>query len=137
MIVDMMRNDLGRVADVGSVEVPELFTVERYPNVWQMTSLCHRPLNRVTRGDLRRLHPSASVTGAPKVRTDGDSAISNRRRAASTRGPSARSARRQRSFNVAIRTAVVDRRAGTVDFGIGSGIVWDSDPAGGVRRVPV
>jgi len=39
MIVDMIRNDLGRVADVGSIEVPELFSVERYPNVWQMTSL--------------------------------------------------------------------------------------------------
>ena len=39
MIVDMIRNDLGRVADVGSIEVPELFSVEQYPNVWQMTSL--------------------------------------------------------------------------------------------------
>ncbi len=68
MIVDMVRNDLGRVADVGSVEVSTLFTVERFPNVWQMTSLvkarCLAPLDAI----VAALHPSASVTGAPKVR---------------------------------------------------------------------
>ena len=69
MIVDMMRNDLGRIAEVGSVAVPELFTVERYPTVWQMTSLVTAETDASLEQIFAALHPSASVTGAPKVRT--------------------------------------------------------------------
>ena len=69
MIVDMVRNDLGRIAEVGTVEVPELFTVERYPNVWQMTSLVTARSTASLADLFAALHPSASVTGAPKVRT--------------------------------------------------------------------
>ena len=69
MIVDMMRNDLGRIAEVGSIEVPELFTVERYPNVWQMTSLVTARSLASLEEIFAAMHPSASVTGAPKVRT--------------------------------------------------------------------
>jgi para-aminobenzoate synthetase/4-amino-4-deoxychorismate lyase len=129
MIVDMVRNDIGRVAEAGSVRVPELFAVERYPNVWQMTSTvvgrCTAPLEEV----FAALHPSASVTGAPKVSTMG----LLRNLETTPRGvytgavghiPPDGLAR----FNVAIRTAVIDRRAATLTFGVGSGIVWDSDP---------
>ena len=128
MIVDMMRNDLGRIADVGSVRVPSLFDVERYPTVWQMTSQVEArslaPLDEV----FAALHPSASVTGAPKVRTLEILASLE----AGPRGiytgaigyvPPDGNAR----FNVAIRTAVVAPGAGLVQFGVGSGIVWDSD----------
>ena len=71
MIVDLLRNDLGRVAEVGSVRVDELFALERYPTVWQMTSQVSA---RVRPGigllDLfRALFPCGSVTGAPKRRT--------------------------------------------------------------------
>jgi para-aminobenzoate synthetase/4-amino-4-deoxychorismate lyase len=69
MIVDMLRNDLGQVAEVGSVEVPALFEVERYPTLLQMTSTVtarsRAPLSAV----LAALFPCASVTGAPKKRT--------------------------------------------------------------------
>ena len=69
MIVDMLRNDLGQVAEVGSVEVPALFEVERYPTLLQMTSTVtarsRAPLSEV----LAALFPCASVTGAPKKRT--------------------------------------------------------------------
>lgn len=128
MVVDMVRNDLGRIADVGSVEVTELFTVERYPNVWQMTSLVKArslaPLAEI----FEALHPSASVTGAPKVATmallreleDGPRGVYT---GAVGHVPPDGLA----SFNVAIRTAVVDRVRSTLSFGIGSGIVWDSE----------
>jgi len=123
-----VRNDLGRIAEVGSVQVPELFIVERYPNVWQMTSLVTgrtaAPLDEV----FAALHPSASVTGAPKVRTmellrELEPAPRGVYTGAIGHVPPNGLAR----FNVAIRTAVVDRRQGTIAFGVGSGIVWDSD----------
>jgi para-aminobenzoate synthetase/4-amino-4-deoxychorismate lyase len=128
MIVDMMRNDLGRIAEVGSVEVPELFAVEQYPNVWQMTSLVTARTRASLDEIFAALHPSASVTGAPKVRT---MAILRELE------PSARGVYTgaigyvppdgNASFNVAIRTAVVNVAEGQVEFGIGSGIVWDSE----------
>lgn len=128
MIVDMVRNDIGRVADTGSVGVPELFRVERFPHVWQMTSTVRgrtaAPLDDV----VAAIHPCASVTGAPKYRTMALLAELE----AGPRGvytgavgyiPPTGLAR----FNVAIRTAVIDRAAGRLTFGVGSGIVWDSD----------
>lgn len=128
MIVDMVRNDLGRVADVGSVEVPELFTTERYPNVWQMTSLvtarCSTSLARL----FSVMHPSASVTGAPKVRTmEILRKLETEPRGIYTGAIGRIDCNGAARFNVAIRTAVVDRTRGRVDFGVGSGIVWDSD----------
>jgi para-aminobenzoate synthetase / 4-amino-4-deoxychorismate lyase len=127
MIVDMMRNDLGRVAEVGSVHVPELFTIERYPNVWQMTSL----VTAETRASLPELfaalHPSASVTGAPKVRTmEILTELEREPRGVYTGAIGYVNPDGSAHFNVAIRTAVVDRPARSVSFGIGSGIVWDS-----------
>ncbi len=128
MIVDMMRNDLGRVADTGSVDVPELFSVERFPNVWQMTSLVRARTDAALRDIFAALHPSASVTGAPKVRTMALLAdLEDEPRGVYTGAigyvPPSGLAR----FNVAIRTAVVDRGRGSLTFGVGSGVVWDSN----------
>jgi para-aminobenzoate synthetase / 4-amino-4-deoxychorismate lyase len=128
MVVDMVRNDVGRIADVGTVEAPELFTVERYPNVWQMTSLVKgrtlAPLDEV----FAALHPSASVTGAPKARTmellrELESGPRGVYTGAIGHVPPDGLAR----FSVAIRTAVIDRKSARLSFGVGSGIVWDSD----------
>ena len=128
MIVDMMRNDIGRIADVGSVTVPELFVVERYPNVWQMTSEVRGRTRAPLADILAALHPPASITGAPKPAT---MALISELEAA-PRGiytgaighvPPDGLAR----FSVAIRTAVIDRQSGRLSFGVGSGIVWDSD----------
>ncbi len=71
MIVDMVRNDLGRVARTGSVTVPALFDVERHPTVWQLTSTITADLDDgVGLSDLfRAVFPCGSVTGAPKVST--------------------------------------------------------------------
>jgi para-aminobenzoate synthetase/4-amino-4-deoxychorismate lyase len=71
MIVDLLRNDLSRVAQTGSVKVPALFSVEPYASVWQMTSTVHATLRPGTSfaGILRALFPCGSITGAPKHRT--------------------------------------------------------------------
>jgi para-aminobenzoate synthetase / 4-amino-4-deoxychorismate lyase len=130
MIVDMMRNDLGRVAEVGSVGVPELFTVERYPNVWQMTSLVTARSMASLEDLFAAMHPCASVTGAPKARTMHIlSELEGAPRGVYTGAIGHVPPDGNASFNVAIRTAVVDERAKTIEFGIGSGIVWDSDAA--------
>ena len=67
MIVDMIRNDMGRVAEVGSVHVPVLFEVERYPTVLQMTSTVTSRTNVSVADVFKALFPCASITGAPKV----------------------------------------------------------------------
>ncbi len=127
MIVDMLRNDLGRVAEVGSVEVPALFEVERYPTVLQMTSTVtarsRAPLSAV----ITALFPCASVTGAPKKRTmEIVAAAETSPRGVYTgtigwAGPDGTAC-----FNVAIRTVVADRERGLATFGVGSGVVADS-----------
>ena len=69
MIVDMVRHDLGRVAQIGSVKVDRLFEVEKYPTVWQMTSTIEAQTEAGLGEIFRALFPAASITGAPKVRT--------------------------------------------------------------------
>lgn len=128
MVVDMVRNDLGRVADTGSVGVPELFRLERFPHVWQMTSVVRAhsraPLDQI----VAALFPCASITGAPKVRTMSLLAgLEQVPRGVYTGAIGHIAPTGDARFNVAIRTAVVDRDAGTVRFGVGSGIVWDSE----------
>ena len=127
MIVDMMRNDIGRVAAVGTVSVPELFTVERYPTVWQMTSQVAAQTDATLDRVFAALHPSASVTGAPKVRTlEILAELEPEPRGIYTGAVGYVAPGGDAQFNVAIRTAVVDEVQERVSFGVGSGIVWDS-----------
>jgi para-aminobenzoate synthetase/4-amino-4-deoxychorismate lyase len=137
MIVDLLRNDLGRLAVPGSVEVDRLFATERYPTVWQLTStlscrLAGRPgLPEV----FAALFPCGSITGAPKRST---MAIVARLEATprgvytgavgwlappGTPGPRAR-------FAVAIRTVTIDRQAGLAEYGVGGGVTAGSSAAG-------
>ena len=130
MIVDMMRNDLGRIAEVGSVQAPSLFDVERYPTVWQMTSTVtaqsRAPFSQV----MSALFPCASITGAPKRRTMQIIAeLETTPRRAYTGCIGFYAPGRQAQFNVAIRTVLVDRAAGQAEYGVGGGIVWDSTSA--------
>lgn len=71
MIVDLLRNDLGRIAETGSVQVPQLFEVQRFSSVLQMTSTIHARLRADLglRDILNALFPCGSITGAPKRRT--------------------------------------------------------------------
>jgi para-aminobenzoate synthetase/4-amino-4-deoxychorismate lyase len=127
MIVDMVRNDLGRVADVGTVRVSSSFDVERHPTVLQMTSTVRAMTSSPPSQVLAAMFPFASVTGAPKVRTmEIIRDLETAPRGVYTGAIGFIAPDRQAQFSVAIRTAVVDREAGSVEYGVGGGIVWDS-----------
>jgi para-aminobenzoate synthetase/4-amino-4-deoxychorismate lyase len=130
MIVDMIRNDLGRVARPGSVRAHPLCSVERYPTVLQMTSTVTADGVRDVPSLMRALFPCASVTGAPKVRTmEIVHELEPSPRGVYTGAVGRIGPGRCARFGVAIRTAVVDREKGCAEYGIGSGVVWDSDAA--------
>lgn len=130
MIVDLLRNDLGRVATPGSVVAAPLFSLEKYPSVWTMTSTVRATIKEETTFEtiLGALFPCGSVTGAPKV-----SAMQRiRQTEPQPRGlycgsigwmaPSG-----DFCLNVAIRTLVLDD-SGHGTYHVGGGIVHDSEP---------
>ncbi len=128
MIVDLLRNDLGRIAKIGSVEVTDLFTVETYRTVHQMTSGIIAEL----RGDmglddiLHALFPCGSVTGAPKVRAmEIIRELEPRPRGVYTGAIGHLAPNGDAQFNVAIRTLFIES-GGAGEMGIGSGVVSDS-----------
>jgi para-aminobenzoate synthetase/4-amino-4-deoxychorismate lyase len=130
MIVDMIRNDFGRVARAGSVSVPELFAVERYPTLLQMTSTVTARTGAPPAEILAAVFPCASITGAPKVRTmQLLNELEAEPRGVYTGVIGYLAPGRRAQFNVAIRTAVIDRALGRATYGVGSGIVWDSEAA--------
>ncbi len=138
MIVDMIRNDLGRVAQIGSVDVPQLFTVERYPTVLQMTSTVIAQTAVSFTELLTALFPCASITGAPKVSTMNIIAdLETTPRGVYTGAIGFLTPDRRAQFNVAIRTVTIDRAAGQAEYGVGGGIVWDSDAADEYRECEI
>ncbi|KJZ19650.1 aminodeoxychorismate synthase component I [Loktanella sp. S4079] len=127
MIVDLLRNDISRVSQVGSVKVPQLFTVETYATVHQMTSTVTATLlPDVGLGDVfRAIYPCGSITGAPKIRAMEiirDLEPAPRDAYCGTIGWAAPDGRA--SFNVAIRTLMVEDGHATLN--VGGGVVWDS-----------
>ncbi len=129
MIVDMIRNDLGRIAIPGSVEPVSLFDVERYPTVWQMTSTVRCHTRAAFPEILSALFPCASITGAPKPRTMSIIAeLEDSPRRIYTGAIGYLAPGRQAQFNVAIRTVLLDSATGTAEYGVGGGIVWESVP---------
>jgi len=130
MIVDMARNDLGRIAQIGSVHVPELFTLEKYPTLWQMTSTVTAKTKASLTQIFAALFPCASITGAPKVGTMKIIAeLETTPRRIYTGSIGYIAPQRKATFNVAIRTALIDRATRTAEYGVGGGIVWDSTSA--------
>jgi para-aminobenzoate synthetase / 4-amino-4-deoxychorismate lyase len=131
MIVDMIRNDLGRVARPGSVQVASRFDVEQYPTVLQMTSTVEAQTDAGLGDILKALFPCASITGAPKVRTmQIIRELEPEPRGVYTGAIGWVSPRGRAQFGVAIRTVCVDRSAGVAEYGVGGGIVWDSEGRG-------
>lgn len=127
MIVDMVRNDLGRICKPGSINSGPLFSIERYPSVFQMTSTVSGRTRAGLTEIFRALFPAASITGAPKIRA----AEIIRELEISPRGIYTGaighiSPGRRARFNVAIRTLVHDHAGGRLLYGSGGGIVWDS-----------
>jgi len=129
MIVDLVRNDLGRVAETGSVAVTDLFTVETYPTLHQMTSGVEANVRKGAgfRDLIAALFPCGSVTGAPKVRAmEIIREMEAEPRGVYTGAVGMVSPDGGARFNVAIRTLVVDGQ-GRGEMGVGGGIVFDSD----------
>lgn len=130
MIVDLLRNDLSRIAAPGTVSVPALFTLEQYPTVYQMTSTVTALLadGRDVIDIIAALYPCGSITGAPKIRAMEIIAGLERR----ARGIYCGSIGRidpggDAAFNVAIRTFQFDPARNRLSLGLGSGIVADSE----------
>ncbi len=132
MIVDLLRNDLGRVSEMGSVEVEDLFAVETYPTFFTMTSTIKSKLEPDTSfAELfAALFPCGSVTGAPKIQT--------MKLIAQLEGCPRRvycgaigyiTPERNAVFNVPIRTVLIDAEAERAEYGVGGGVVWDSEAA--------
>lgn len=129
MIVDLLRNDLSRVADVGTVNVTDLFSVETYPTLHQMTSGIEAKLRAGTTFSelLGALFPCGSITGAPKVKAmEIINTLEDGARGVYTGAVGYISASEGAHFNVAIRTLSLDND-GRGEMSIGSGIVYDSD----------
>lgn len=129
MIVDLLRNDLSRVAKAGSVVTPELFAIEQYPTVHQMVSSVEAELapGRDAIDLVRALFPCGSVTGAPKLRAMEIIADVE----ADARGPYTGSIgvfdpNGGAAFNVAIRTLVIEEGRDEARIGLGSAVVADS-----------
>ncbi|WP_031385683.1 aminodeoxychorismate synthase component I [Desulfonatronum thiodismutans] len=142
MITDMVRNDLGRIAETGSVVVDDLCRVEKHATVWQMVSTVRARTSHSLTEIFAGLFPPASITGAPKAASMdiiADLESSPRglytgcvgyvgpraTRSASGAKPGIRAA-----FNVAIRTVLVDQHRNRAEYGVGGGIVWDSNVRG-------
>ena len=128
MIVDLLRNDLSKISEPGSVTVPHLFTAEKYPTVWQLTSTIQGKLKENVNlyQIFQALFPCGSITGAPKSSTM--QIISNIENSArgiycGTIGyiePSMKKA----VFNIPIRTLTIHNQQ--LNYGVGGGITWDS-----------
>ncbi len=135
MIVDMMRNDLGRIARPGSVEVARLFEVETYPTLHQLTSTVTARTGASLSELLRALFPAASITGAPKLAAmEAIRELEGHPRGPYTGTIGFITPERRAQFNVAIRTAWRETREHPFRYGVGGGIVWDSRPADEYRE---
>jgi para-aminobenzoate synthetase / 4-amino-4-deoxychorismate lyase len=129
MIVDLLRNDLSRVAEAGSVEVPDLFTVETYPTVHTMTSTVTAQLrDGLGAVDLlRAIFPCGSINGAPKIRAmEIIDEIETAPRGIYCGSIGRIDACGDAAFNVAIRTLHLNEAEKTLSVGLGSGVVADS-----------
>lgn len=129
MIVDLLRNDLGRLAQMGSVHVSSLFDVETYETLHQMTSTISAQLKDDTSlpSLFKALFPCGSVTGAPKIRTmEIIQELESSPRGVYTGAIGYLAPDGNVVFNVPIRTVVIKNNKG--EMGIGSGIIHDSDP---------
>lgn len=138
MIVDLLRNDLGRIAEQGSVHVTKLFEIEHYPTVHQMTSTVKAKIRPNTSyvDIFKALFPCGSITGAPKISTMeiiADLESTPREIYCGAIGyftPSGEAV-----FNVPIRTVVIDQQTGQATYGVGGGITWDSTAEGEYHEV--
>ncbi len=130
MIVDLIRNDLGKVCKTGSINVSELYSVKRLESLFQMTSTVNGKLAKDISLSkvLKSVFPCGSVTGAPKIKTmEIINKLEKEERGIYT-GSIGLFTKNKKVFNVPIRTITLDKKSVKGEIGLGSGIVWDSDP---------
>jgi len=129
MIVDLLRNDLGRIARFGSVRVSRMFAIETYPTVHQMTSTITAALrDDISLDDIfAAAFPCGSVTGAPKIAAMQHIAgLERSARGAYCGAIGVLRPDRTATFNVGIRTLAIEKESATAVYGAGGGITWDS-----------
>lgn len=129
MVVDLIRNDLGRISKEGSVRVKDAFRIEKYDTLFQMTSTVESRLRKgVSYFEIiKSLFPGGSVTGAPKIRTmQIIKELEKNERGVYCGALGIISPCRRSVFNLPIRTVCLKSHKGVM--GVGSGIVIDSDP---------
>lgn len=129
MIVDLLRNDVSVIADQGSVHVPALFEIEKYPTVWQMTSTVKAKTRKETTviDIFKALFPCGSITGAPKIKTTEIIInVEESPREVYCGAVGYITPKREAVFNVPIRTVWIDSETGHAEYGAGGGITWDS-----------
>jgi para-aminobenzoate synthetase/4-amino-4-deoxychorismate lyase len=130
MIVDLLRNDLSKIAKTGTVKVPKLFEVEKYPTVYQMTSTVSAELadGISFKNIFTALFPCGSITGAPKVSTmEIINELEDSPREVYCGSIGYITPEKNAIFNVAIRTVIADTEKEKVYYGVGGGITWDSN----------
>ncbi|MCZ7604309.1 MAG: aminodeoxychorismate synthase component I [Melioribacteraceae bacterium] len=129
MIVDLLRNDIGKICEYGSVEVKNKYKLEKYESVFQLTSEIVGKLKTNSISEIiKNLFPSGSITGAPKLRTmEIIHELEKSKRGVYT-GLIGMFNKNHSITNVAIRTLDINKSSMKGELGIGSGVVWDSDP---------
>jgi len=138
MIVDLLRNDLNIIAEQGSVQVPELFNIEHYPTVLQMTSTITAKVKKNTSyfDIFKALFPCGSITGAPKISTMKIiSSLESAPRDVYCGAIGYFSPNQEAIFNVPIRTVVINQKTGNATYGVGGGITWDSTANGEYEEI--
>ena len=128
MILDMVRNDLGRLAPPGEVKTQKICSLEKYPTVWQLTSTVTACSDATLAETFQALFPCASITGAPKAQTMQIIKATEEQPRNIYTGTFGWLAPGQKAhFNVAIRTLLIDQQHNIGTYGVGAGITWDSD----------
>ncbi|MCQ6279477.1 aminodeoxychorismate synthase component I [Bacillus sp. EB600] len=138
MIVDLLRNDLGMLAQPGTVNVPKLFEIEHYPTVHQMTSTITAQIKEDTQliDIFKALFPCGSITGAPKISTmDIIADLETTPREVYCGAIGYITPNKEAIFNVPIRTVVIEQQSGKAIYGVGGGITWDSTTEGEYQEI--
>ncbi len=129
MIVDLLRNDLGKIAETGTVKAEKLFELEQYPTVYQLTStITARLKQQIGIVDiLKAMFPCGSVTGAPKVHSmEIIRQIEQKPRGIYCGAAGYLAPGGEACFSVLIRSLLLEKKDRTISIGVGSGITWDS-----------
>lgn len=130
MIVDLLRNDIGKISRISSVKVNKLYEIEKYETLFQMTSTIESQLKHDINWTnlIKSIFPSGSVTGAPKINTMRIiDKLEKEPRGVYTGSIGYIAPYNCGVFNVAIRTVVINKDKKCGEMGVGSGIVYDSD----------